>query len=279
LREWKGLSIEYIIDKIGKSRQFSKAVQDLERITDHVSMTGISGSRSALWAAAIEAAGHPVLIITSNMTSADQIYQDLKELKEGVCLFRPLQPVLYNPLAHSIEAEQSRIMVLDAIAGQRARIVVASAEALLFPIMPIERYQRSRCSLKIGQRVDIAELGQRLISSGYVREDMVEGPGQFSVRGGIVDIFSMGGNPYRIELFDDEIDTIRLVDISTQRSVEKLAKAEILPAVSLLPGRRDIVVMLQNIEADLVRTRERLKSAGIKKLADQLEAEVTMVKQ
>lgn len=87
----------------------------------------------------------------------------------------------------------------------------------------------------VGGTADIDTLSEKLVTMGYVREDMVEGCGQFSVRGGIVDIFGAGSeNPVRIEFFDDEVDSIRTFDAGEQRSIDKLERVTVYPCREIL---------------------------------------------
>lgn len=268
------MSFDYIINKIRSNSQFRNAMDDINKGRTRVNMIGISGSRRALWASALEAEGYPLLIISSSMANAREIYEDLKNFSDSVFLYPSLQPVLYNAMAHSMEAEETRIMILNALVKNEARIVVAPVEALLFPVMPPGRYIQNTHEIKIGQRVKMEALVENLIRSGYEREDMIEGPGQFSVRGGILDIFPMGGSPYRIEFFGDEIDSIRVLDTSTQRSVEKVKRMVITPAREILMERHERRTFFRKIEDDLSLTERKLKKTGMIHQIGELREEI-----
>ena len=97
--------------------------------------------------------------------------------------------------------------------------------------------ERTVLTLAVGQRWDLGDLARRLAGAGYTRCDQVEGPGQFALRGGILDVFSPGmEQPVRCEFFDDEIDSLGIFDTATQRRVENRREALLLPAAEVLPA-------------------------------------------
>ncbi len=117
--------------------------------------------------------------------------------------------------------------------------------------IPGEIITGSSQEIAYGEVLDKNQLIEKLINSGYVREHKVEGIGQFSMRGGIIDIFTPGTeNPLRIELFDDEVDSIRTFDIFTQKSIEKIKKVNILPARSFIYPQ-DLTKAVSDIQSDI----------------------------
>jgi transcription-repair coupling factor (mfd) len=136
-----------------------------------------------------------------------------------------------STLAKGMEIEMKRLGVLNELSRkERFSIVLTTAEALIEPVIaPVELLKR-RKALKIGERLEIPNFLEWLVIAGYERADQVEEKGQFAVRGGIVDLFSPDQElPLRIEWFDDEIDTLRIFSVETQRTVESLQNVEILP--------------------------------------------------
>jgi len=260
--------MQYAVSKISSAPTFRKAVGDFKKGYKKVNLGGISGSRRAFWTVALETVGDPILLITHNSINAREIYEDLKNFTNRVYLFPSHQGVLYNAAALSMEAGEARIKVMDAMIEGKARIIVASVDALFFPVMPSNRYIYRTFSVKIGQVIEMEELIRKLVAAGYEREDMVEGPGQFSVRGGIVDVYQIEFGPHRIEFFGDEVDSIRIVDISTQRSVKKVGKINISPCRELILEERERQFFFENIRQDL---RETEKSLKIGQLREEIE--------
>ncbi|MDI6705073.1 MAG: transcription-repair coupling factor [Bacillota bacterium] len=277
LKEWERLSLDYIIDRIRDNPKFRSAMGDIAGGRTRANMIGISGSRRAFWAAALRSEGYPLLIICSNIMNAREAYEDLRVLCDDVYLYLPLQPVLYNAAAHSMETEENRINVLGALVNKTAKIIVTPVEALLFPVMTPQVYKENTYRLEIGQIVDMHTLVEKLTASGYQREDMTEGPGQFSVRGGILDVFPMGSSPCRIEFFGDEIDSIRILDTSTQRSVENVKGITVAPARELLIKDSEKKQFLRNLENDLFMTQRNLESSGRMKQSNELKEEIDRV--
>ena len=116
-------------------------------------------------------------------------------------------------------------------------VVVTTPEALVQRCIPPRVLERTVLTLAVGQRWDLGDLARRLAGAGYTRCDQVEGPGQFALRGGILDVFSPGmEQPVRCEFFDDEIDSLGIFDTATQRRVENRREALLLPAAEVLPA-------------------------------------------
>lgn len=272
------MNYEYIIRKIQDSRQFGSTIEELQRGAARVNMAGLSGSRRAFWSAALAQRGYPVVIVGSNEVNAREIYEDLRSFTRRVFYYPSLQPILYNDIVHSMEAEGARIAALDALITGSADMVVATVEALLFPVMPAERYKKNTCLIEAGGNIAMEELLKGLICAGYEREEMTEGPGQFSVRGGILDVFPVGSPPCRIEFFGDQVDSIRILDTSSQRSVGKVTSVRIPPCRELLMDEEEREAILLNIDADLEKAAKGLKASGLHKQAQDLREEIAEVK-
>lgn len=153
-------------------------------------------------------------------------------LPEQVLFFPAKELEFFKADARSLEVQHQRLSVLEKLqAAEKPMVTVMSVDGLLQFTVTIQDYKKSELAISGGDEISIDALSERLVQMGYVREDMVEGKGQFSVRGGIVDVFSpTGENPYRIELFGDEIDSIRSFDVFTQVSVENLESITVGPA-------------------------------------------------
>lgn len=134
-------------------------------------------------------------------------------------------------MAASREVAYRRIEAMRKVLSGDARAIVAPADALLHRMMPREAFNRNTISLRVGDVTPIDQLIERLLAAGYTREYMVEGKGQFSVRGGIIDVYPADAlSAVRIEFFDDELDSIRAVDVMSQRSQGNIQEVVIPPA-------------------------------------------------
>ena len=136
--------------------------------------------------------------------------------------FPVLQLLPYQVLAQSKELVAQRLQVLEGLARGERLIVVAPVEAILRRLAPPELFCAEAVNLAVGDRVDLDKLLNLLPDLGYERVDLVEGRGQYALRGGILDVFPMTAHrPSRLEFFDDEVDSIRRFNISTQRTEER----------------------------------------------------------
>lgn len=150
--------------------------------------------------------------------------------------------------------------------------LITTVDGCVDMLMPLKRYAQNTIHFKPGDTVDIQELSARLVETGYTRVPMVEGQGQFAVRGGIIDIFShTDETPVRIELWDDEIDSIRFFDVESQRSVEKAESYSAFPATEWILTEEEKERGTKAVAAEL---EEQLKALGAgKKKQSQQEME------
>ena len=118
------------------------------------------------------------------------------------------------------------------------RQVIAPVSAAVKKITPHKNFESASLKITLGDDIDPEEVKRTLVKLGYERMELVDTRGQFSIRGGIIDIFTPDSdNPYRVELFDTEVDSIRTFDIDTQRSVENLKFIEVYPAEQMLADK------------------------------------------
>lgn len=179
-----------------------------------------------------------LLIITYDVLEASAIYDALLALlgEDRVLLFPELEILPHERLVNDIGLKIQRLQVLEKIVFNLDNIVIVTTiQALLRQSVSIENFKDWSLELTIGSEICIDELKEKLISIGYERFDFVESRGQFSIRGGIIDIFPMTYlHPIRVDLFGDEIDSLKEFDLITQRSIKNLKKAIITPADEII---------------------------------------------
>ncbi len=219
--------------------EFSELISDLKSNTTPISISGVSDSvRAHLIFSVCEKLGTGGLIIAQTESSAREIYNDLSFFAEGKNLMRfPVSELmLHDAEAESHEVLSQRLDVLSHLTKNAENgFIITSPEALLSVTIPRNIWENSKINLTIGDEIELDDLISRLISLGYRRESMVEGQGQFSIRGGIADIFPFTSDmPYRIEFFDTEVDSIRIFDIVSQRTIEQEEKLSVPPASEIL---------------------------------------------
>ena len=175
-------------------------------------------------------------------------------LDEAVKPFPSLQIDPYRNIAPHFGVASARAAALHAIAAGRAKVVVASAPALLSRLSPPDNLEAAAIELRNGMELDPIVLGDLLADAGFTREDPVDEHGEYCVRGGIVDYFPAGAdNPIRVEFVGETVESIRRYDPSTQRSIQTLDQAAVVPLTEksgtatvfdYLPGDRDVTFVI-----------------------------------
>lgn len=247
-----------IIQLVNQTPQVKEWQRQLKQRTDRQLLTGLSGSaKSLLMTGAYKALDEIIMVITPNLYYANQLTEDLRNLEEDVYLF-PVDEVMAAEMAvTSPEARAERVTTLNALSTHQKGIYVVPAAALR-KFLPSPRvWADQMLTIKQGTEIINDELAEQLVLMGYVRESLVAKPGDFSMRGSIIDIYPLTmAYPVRIELFDIEVDSIRTFEAETQRSVEKLKEVVISPTSELI-----------FTPSDLEQARNRLKDSLDKRLA------------
>jgi len=215
------------------------------------------------------------LIVTFSDLRAREIYEDYKLYDRNVMLFPAKDLIFYQADVHGNQLTTQRIKCLRRILEGRPVTVVTTFSALMAPQIPLSVLRDSVVSIQKRGTVNEADLAASLVAMGYEKNYQVEAPGQFSIRGGIVDIFDLTEeNPYRIELWGEEVDSIRSFDILSQRSVEKLESVQIYPATELVLNREKLETGMKRIEAETKRTVKKFKEQFKTEEAHRLQTQV-----
>lgn len=221
-----------IIGELGKSNKFVDLNKQIENKTSPISISGLTGVGMAEFITALhEYQKKPILMITYNEIQAKQILEDMQNFqKERTVLFPKKEIVTYDYIAESQDLPYERIEVLNQIMENKKLIIITTIEALMQKLPAKEVLFKNVLKFKIGDIYNLDELKRKLVELGYTRCDLIEGRGQFSVRGGIVDVSMNDTVGVRIEFWGDEIDSIRNFNISSQRTIGTLEKVQIYPA-------------------------------------------------
>ena len=201
-----------------------------------LALTGVTQSLTAALAAKGAEEGRRVLLVAENDLKAGRMAEDVRHLTGKDCAFLPGGEIDLTRAAGSQESSWRRLEALSGLGGN-AQVLVTSAEAMMQRMGRPEPFRQACFTLRPGDRMPLSELSLRLTRMGYERVTMVEGKGQFALRGAIADLYPPAGKEgIRIEFFDDEVDSIRTFDCISQRSQERLEGVRITPAMeALLP--------------------------------------------
>ena len=248
-------------------------------------ITGIFESQKAHIASGIIKELHkPSIFITSNELIAKKTYEDLKFfLGENVLFYPVKQPMLYNVEAEGSVITESRLSVIEKMVKENEYTIVLSIEALQTKLPPFEIFKKNIKRLKVGEKYDIGNISEILTNAGYSRVDMVEGKGQYSIRGGILDFFSKNRDiAYRVDFFGDEIDTIKTLDALTQRSIESQDEVTIFPAREIMFDReksQNAVVKIRKDLETIKRTSRGRNLEHFSKLERRVEQDIEKISQ
>lgn len=250
--------------------EYRSLAGNMEKRKTPVSVAGVVESANAhLIASLSEKLGKPAIVLTDSDVQAREIAEDLAFYTDRALYFPSKEYVFYDIDTTAHVSEHGRLGVLEKLCAGGEYIVAASVDSVLAYTADRTEYEKNRIEFEIGAVFEIDALAERLVDMGYRREELVEGVGQFSVRGGILDIYCPSyENPVRIEFFDNEVDSVRAFDPITQRSLETLSGFVVSPcsevvltresAVSLAEKLRESVKKLKRKKSDMSETIETL---------------------
>ncbi|HIR75983.1 MAG TPA: transcription-repair coupling factor [Candidatus Choladousia intestinipullorum] len=204
-----------------------------------------------------------VLIITHNDLRAKEIYENYRFFDPDVLYFPAKDLIFFQADIHSNLLEQQRIEVLKAMIEKRQVTVVTTMAACMNHLVPFEQWAKHIRIIECGMELDVEALKKELVMLGYERTGQVEGPGQFAVRGGIIDIYPLTEeNPVRIELWGEEVDSLRSFDAESQRSIENLESVKIYPAAELIPDAAQREKAFEKIKKEAEKAERIFRKEG-----------------
>ena len=241
--------MNFFTDTFEELSDWKRLLSALESGEMPVCVTGLSLIHKAQFAlTAAKNSEMPLLLLTGSEAEAVKLCADINAMAgETLAMHYPAKEMLFTSAeSKSFEYEHERLHVLSAVSQKRIRIVAAGIEAALQPVIPPEILMQSHIRLKQSDTVDLQALSEKLVHSGYVRCETVEGKGQFAIRGAIADIFPVQMlQPVRMEFWGDEIDSISYFDTDTQRRTQTITEVEISPASELLYAPEELKEKIQ----------------------------------
>ncbi len=196
-----------------------------------LSVTGALDSQKAHLTGYLTEKSSAVLVVAENELKARAFFEDVQLYEPDALLYPARDLIFYEADLSGKTLLTQRIKGIKALIEQKRTVIVTSTGGCMDYLLPVRVFRENRIFLKVGGEIDLPEFAKRLASVGYERCAQAEAPGQFAVRGDILDVFDLTEeNPWRIELFGDEIDSIRCFDAESQRSIENLQEICIYPA-------------------------------------------------
>lgn len=212
-----------------------KRFQELDQVfgQDNILVTGLSPSAKATLIAEKYLSDHKqMLLVTNNLYQADKIEADILQYVSDEEIYKyPVQDIMTEEFStQSPQLMSERVRTLTALAHGKKGLFIVPLNGLKKWLTPVEMWRNHQMTLNVGDDIEVDDFLNKLVNMGYRRESVVSHIGEFSLRGGIIDIYPLIGSPVRIELFDTEIDSIRDFDVETQRSNDNLESIEITTA-------------------------------------------------
>lgn len=268
----------YLIDPLIEISHYTDVLEDIKKEKRTISLGGSSQSQKThISYAILKHLNLKGMFIANNDINARRIYEDLLNFFENGVLYFPPEEIMFHDIeAKSHDSTYERIKSLYKIINGEYEIIITSPEAIGRKLIDKQLFYNNVFSFSVGERINLSNISGKLISIGYERMSVVEGAGQFAIRGGIVDIFPINSElAVRIEFFDDEIDSIRSFEVTSQRSLEKIEKVIILPARELIYQVNRKEEILKKISDSLNEYSKKLKNKeNIEEIADKIKEKV-----
>ena len=257
-----------ILGELGKNPKFCEYIKTIESKKSPIAISCLTDfGMTQMISATREFAKRPILVITYNEIQAQKILKDIKYFTDKVYYLPKKEIVTYDYVAESKDLPYERIETLNKMQEMRTGVVITTIEAVLQKMISKKALYKNTLNFKVGDSENLETIKQKLVELGYVRCDLIEGRGQFSVRGGIVDISVNEKEGVRLEFWGDEIDSIRYFNVVSQRSTENIDKITIYPAHEY--------ILESNIEDVITNVRNTIYS---EKLQETIEQDIELIK-
>ncbi len=203
------------------------------------------------------------LVVTYDEQRAKEICDDFRNFTSNVWLYPAKDLLFYSADIHGNLMARQRIAVLRRLMEDEGGVVVAAIDGLMDHLLPLAYLKRQAITVETGQVIDLEVWREQLVGMGYERSAQVDAMGQFSIRGGIIDIFPLTEEtPVRIELWDDEVDSIRSFDLESQRSIEQLERITLYPAAEVVLSRNQIASGIRRLKEEEKSYEKALRDQG-----------------
>ncbi|MDO5381889.1 MAG: transcription-repair coupling factor [Eubacteriales bacterium] len=219
------------------------------------------------------------LYITGDEAKAHKMQGDAEFFNKNSIYYPAKDAIFYSADVHGNQISGERIRCISRIieelenSDSQGLTVVTTIDGVSDMLIPLSRYRESIINIKVNGEIDTEEFCKNLVRMGFERVPMVENKGQFAVRGGIIDIYSYTDEaPVRIELWDTEVDSIRMFDVESQRSIEKLKEYRIFPATEYLFTEEEIENGIEKIRHEVEEQLEKFDYGKRKRSPEQIEA-------
>ena len=258
--------------------EYDRVRDALTKGREQVALTGCVDSQKLHMIFGLSDGFRYKVIVTYSDIKAKEIYEEYKFYDRNVMLYPAKDLIFFQADIHGNQLTRERIRTLRRIMERKPVTVVTTYAALMTPQVMWE--EGDIIEVERGGSINESSLAKKLVTMGYEKSYQVENPGQFSVRGGIIDVFDLTEeNPYRIELWGDEVESIRSFDILSQRSIEKLESIRIYPATEFVLSDERIKAGLSRLEKEAKHQEQIFRDAHQPEEAHRIVTQVRELKE
>lgn len=268
------LPLQGLTDLLRQSRGFAAVARSIQ--DGSYLVTGLSGTQRSALLSTVYDPNRVMFVVTHGQTQADRLAQDLEELLPTASVYvwegHELMPYDEAEAAWDLRAQRLEVLAHIQTPGT---IIVAPVQGLVEGLVELDPGIKSELLINLASRFEMEALAEHLVTLGYERTAMVETFGQFSIRGGIVDIAPFNqDHPIRIEFFDDEVDSIRTFELDTQKSLENIEEVVIKPAREVVYPWEKFPRIKEAIWQSAKAQSQKLHGLGRREEADRLLEQV-----
>jgi len=252
--------MQALLAPLSELAEFDQAKEGIRKQETPVSISGCVDSQKLHMIYGLADGFKYKIIVTFSDLRARQLYEEYRFYDRNVMLYPAKDLIFFQADIHGNQLTMERIKVLRRLTERKPFTLITTFAALMTPQVMWDE-QKDILHIEKGSLLDEKELAKRLVALGYEKAYQVESAGQFSVRGGIIDIFDLTEeNPYRIELWGDEVDSIRSFDVLSQRSLEKLNGITVYPATEFVLEEEQLRVGMKKLEEEAERQEAYFRS-------------------
>ena len=241
--------------------EFEEIQKQLDKENGCVALTGCIESQKLHMAYGLsEGRFQNRIFVTYSDQRIKELLEDERFYDREAVIYPSRDLIFYQADIHGNQLTKERIKTLRRILEGKPATVITTFSSLMAPQLSLDIWKQYLLHMDGKSIIDEKAIALRLVEMGYEKTYQVETPGQFSVRGGIVDIFDLTEeNPYRIELWGDEIESIRSFDVMSQRSIEKLSEITVYPATEMLLSKNQLKTGMEKIKKEAAAFEQKLR--------------------
>ena len=259
--------------------EFESMGEQLKKADSPVALTGCVDSQKLHMIYGLSEGFQTKVIITYSDLKARDLYEEYKFYDRHVMLYPAKDLIFFQADIHGNQLVKERVKTLRRLMERKPTTIVTTYAALMTPQVMWDR-ETDVIDVYRGGTLQESEFAEKLVAFGYEKCYQVEGPGQFSVRGGIIDVFDLTEeNPYRIEMWGDEVESVRSFDILSQRSIEKLEGCSIFPATEFVLDDTRVRNGLKRLEAECAKQVAFFREEHKPEEAHRIETQVSELRE